>query len=420
MKILFILFLTVSLTANAWLWWREPTALADTVMAEKKVAKTQRDPAVEQARAAARLFAALETGDPAQWRDGLRAAGADEVTVRALVEGRLRRSHAEKGSAWQMEQLRNAWWRNRPTTGAPSIRDGVLAPLRELLGPDPFDLADAELPYLFLAPEKRRLLALIDLDYTELGSRTRQARTNAALKAETDEQQMLNRERQRDTLAALTAEERAEYELRFGGTAATTVRRFATMEVTEQEFRVIKPMLDTLQEKAKTLPRNAAWPAAYAELQQQSLDALVTSVGFERAIDYLWAVESGPYRNIVRALREAGRPAHDAAQLLQLASETGDRAAAIHRDPARNGEQKRAALVSLQRSVEPKFAALAPPDVRPALPQEAVAWFADLGEGRYRRYQPLLTGEGWSVPSVREVTMPPPHTDGPIPIARRR
>lgn len=408
MKRVIFIFLAASLTANAWLLWREPArAIAE---AERPVMPAPPvDPARGQAAAAARAMAAVEGLGLAEARAALQAAGADEFTVQASLEGRLRRAHAEKMSAEQIARWRTTWWRHAKSAGPSWLRDGVSGSLRELLGPDPLDVADAELRYDFLPPEKRRLMAMIDLDYHDMQRRV--PATNAVLKPESDEYELLNRERLRDVQAALTAEEKAEYELRFGGTASSTVRRFAMMNVTEQEFRAIKPVIDELGEQSKALPRGAAFADAFGLLQQQTLDALVERVGFERTVAYAWAVESGPYQATAAALTAAGRPANDAAKLLQLAAETGEAAAAIHRDSTLQPDQRRAALANLQTAIQLRVDALVPPEAKAAMPADALQWVTDLGQGKYRRFQPTLMSSGWIVPTLRDVAARLPAKD---------
>ena len=408
MKRFIFVFLAASLTANAWLLWREP---ARPVAAEEPApaATPSIEPTRGRAAAAARALVASERMSAAEMRAALQAARADEATVRALLEGKLRRAQAEKTSAAQLERWRATWWRH-PKTARPSwLGDGVSGELRELLGPDPLDVADAELRYDFLPAEKRRLMAMIDLDYRDL--QRRMPVGSASLKTEHDEFELLDRERGRDVQAALTAEEKAEYELRFGGTASQTVRRFATMDVTEQEFRAIKPLLDATSEQSKALPRGPAFFDAYVQLQQQTLDTLVERIGFERTVAYAWATESGPYQAAAAALTAVGRPAHDAAKLLQLAAEAGEAAVAIHRDSTLQLDQRRAALAKLQSEMQPRVDALVPREARAAMPADALQWVDDLGRGKYRRFQPSLVGSGWTVPSLREIAGPPPATD---------
>jgi hypothetical protein len=336
-----------------------------------------------------------------------------------VIDGMLRVRYREQVAAWRIDRIRTAWWRGNAAGGgnAPSQRKGVTEPLQAVLGVDPLELADAEVRYDFLPPDKRRLLAQIDLDYTELKGKAAPARGNPATKSELDEDQLLNRERQKDVLAALTPEERAEYELRFAGTAATNARRFFAMDVTESEFRVIKPLVDTYREQLGAMPRDTNAATARVELDQRTIDQLVAAVGYDRALDYLWATDSGPWMDTVRLLQGMQFPTGNASRLFQLAAETGDRASAIHYDTLLTVEQKRAALETLQQSLRPQIDALVPAVAQARLPPEAMSWFNALGEGRYERNQPLLMGAGRMVATPVSVAVPPRGPHVPVPLA---
>lgn len=414
MKLVIALLLTASLTANAWLLLETaPPPPARPAAAPPPA--TPVDSTLALAQRTADVLANTDGAEPAALRDHLRAAGADDATVRALVEARVRRRHQAETSAREIARLRGAWWRP-----APSVPPSRLPPhpesLRELLGPDPLDLADAELRYQFLPAEKRRRLALLDLDYNELESRTF---TTAPLQSEINEQQLLQRERAKDVLELLTPSERAEYELRFGGTAAGSARRFAAMNATEAEYRAIKPLIDILDRDRAKLLRREDYAREVTALEQRTLDALTASVGFDRTVDYLWASDGGPYSAVVRALREANRPPEHAAQLLQLAAEACHEAVALHRDPALTAEQKRAGLRALQAAYATRFESLVPADLQPKLPVQAVEWFHALGDGKYAAFRASVASSGWSIPTLRNITEPLRPHEHSGPIARR-
>jgi hypothetical protein len=418
MKIVILGLLSMSLTANAWLLLRPAPVppSSDVALVPARPAGAKEAPAA----ALVRLLSASDSVAPEQLRDRLRAAGADESFVRAMVEAALRRRFEEEARAAAAARGRGEWWRRAAPGGpaGPSQRKMVLEPLQALMGPDPFDLADTEVRYDFLSPEKRRLLAAIDRDYGELQTRAVQARSNAALKAEVDELQLLADERRKDILAALSPEERAEYDLRFSASAARNARRYDGMNVTEEEYRAIQPIVARFSEQSSTLPGGSRG-AAYTDLQQRTVDDLVAAVGYDKAVEYLWSNDSGPYARTAGVLREAGLPERQAARLLQLASDVGERAAAIHYDAALTAEQKRAALLAVRDEAASRFEALAPPATRAKLPEEATEWLTLLGEGRYRRSSPSLTGIGWATYPLATVTTPPTGPKLTLPTLRR-
>lgn len=424
MKTLLPLLLAVSIVANVCLLaWPAVWSVPAPASAPAPSAAPGPGIAGAQANSPAGVPAALFAGgDPAALRDTLRAAGAEETVIRAVLEGVLRRRQREQLAALRMERARSGWWR-----GAAGVSDGdearrlrqtVLEPLRALLGRDPRDLRDAENRYPFLAADKRRRLAEIDLDYLELEA-AGAGSSLERLKSEREQEALLARELLRDVLAALTPEERAEYDLRFAGTAVTVSRRLATYGGSEAEYRVLKPLLDDLERATRDLPRGEAFGATYAALQQQAMDRMVAALGYERALNYIWG-GPGLFPSIGRALQGMNLPVSRAAELLELAAETAERAAAIHRDPALEVARKRAELQALQESVRPQFAALVPAGLQSRLPEPAVAWFTLLGEGSYKGFHPTLLSSGLGeIAPVSVASRPPAAPAWPQPLPRR-
>ncbi len=126
MKKLLVLLIATSLSANAWMWWcgtptEEAKRQARVTAAPVAPDKTKTQGAAE---GGLRVLAKLDTAEPGALCRALREAGADEPTVRAMVESGLRRRWREQTAAWRSERWRTAWWRGaaRTTggTGAPS------------------------------------------------------------------------------------------------------------------------------------------------------------------------------------------------------------------------------------------------------------------------------------------------------------
>lgn len=407
MKTLLALLIASSLTANAWLVFR--AAPADAAPAPRTSVPTEAPPPDTAGAAGQVPFAVLETTDPAKLRDVLRAAGAEEVVVRSVVEGALRRRYREQLAALRTARAKGAWWRSDVRTPAADdarlLKEIVLTPLREIMGRDPLDLVDAQNRLRFLPSEKRRLLAEIALDYADMETSVGGRSSIDRLKPEDDQQRLLAEERRKDVLAALTPEERAEYDLRFEGAAGLLSGRLAAMNGTEKEFRALSPLIDEMRRASASLPKGEGFAASYEELKQRTVDRIAAEIGQDRALDYLW---SGPglYPELIRWAQEMRLPATTAARVMQLAAETGARASALHVDPAIPTERKIAALQSLQETVRPQFDALVPDILRARLPGQASAWFTMLGEGRYMGFMPSLDSTGSGTTAPTSVTTP--------------
>jgi hypothetical protein len=393
--------LGVSLAANAWLLWRGP-ARSRPAVPDRSVAVVAPSHGV--------TIAALETGDAAGIRDALRADGADESTVRAVVEGVLRQRQRGKLAAERIERARHAWWRNgrRAQAGEAKLtQETVTEPLQRLLGPDPLETMDAESRYSFLPPEKRGLLAQIDRDYAEMQARRPANLSNAQLRAAAREEQLLTDERRKDVLAALSPPEREEYDLRFSETAGQVSRRMATMGATEAEYRAVKPLIDAFDRASQALPKADKFPVeVYNELQRTTSQQLVAALGYDRALEYFWSGYDAEYAALRRATESAGLPGEMPVRVMELDLATGQEAARIHADPALTPEQKRAALITLRQTAQGRLDALLPPPAQQALPADGLRWLTSLGEGKYLVPMPtLINGGGYSVHSIAS---PPP------------
>ena len=407
MKRLIFILLATSLTANAWLAIR--TLRAESAVDPTTASHTSSAPPMPTVDAATVPVVAFESPDPAVWLDELRKSGGDDSTIRALIEGQLRQHYRAQLSALRVEQLQTTWWRNdtRKTGGDDTnlLKNVVLNPLREVLGRDPLDVQDAEKRFDFLPPAKRRLLAEIELDYAELGGAARGWVSSTTLKSDINRQDLLAEERRKDVMKALTPEERAEFDLRFEGSAGLLSGRLAVMNGTEREFRALRPLLDGTRVRSNALPKDEGFLPAFAELNQQELDKIAAAIGPERALDYQW---SGPglYAELVRFAADRALPSTTAARILQLAAETGVRASSIHHDAAIPAREKAAALQRLQVEVRRDFDRLVPESMRTDLPAQAVDWFAMLAEGRYMGFTPSLLSTGTGVTMATSVSTP--------------
>jgi hypothetical protein len=419
-----LLFLLVaSLAANGWLVFRRAAEPAENIPVRpgsgaSPVASTQPGNLARQNDELVQILARAGEQDLDALVKSLRSAGADENAVRGVVDGVTRRKYRTAVAAWRSERWRTAWWKSGANSGAgmPAQRTLVTEPQKKLLGNDPLDLEDVAARYDFLSPEKRRLLAMIDLDYADLQKGPGGIFSRATTKAEAAEEQLLAQERRKDLLAALTPEERAEFELRFGGTATSNASRFATMNATEAEFRAVKPLLDAQHEAYRTSAQSSDRAAA-VNSEQRTVDQIVAAIGYERAVDFLWGV-AGPYDQVAQMMRETGRPVGNAAQVFQLAADVGEKAVAIHYDSSLSADQKRAALAVLQQSVRPQLDRLVAPADQARLPDAAITWFRALGEGRYEQPRPALSGSGRFLASPVAVSTPVKGPPPVVPIAK--
>jgi RNA polymerase sigma factor (sigma-70 family) len=382
------LLLGISLTGNAYLL-SQPTHSAE---AGKGAGSPSSAPV---ARAAPEVPLAAFAGDVSQLRDTLVAAGVSDQVARGVVEGILRQRYREKLSALREEKMRTAWWQDRwwinaGANGGPPrfsedkamLREMVLDPLEKLFGPSPQDVAASEAPFEFLPPEKRTAFAALEREHQAAMARLPDGNQNSGAST------ALNQAYKEDLVklrASLTSAEREEYDLHFSAEAIMLRERMNQMAASETEYRAIMAVV--------TAPENQS-PSAFLrpDSDQPLVDRLVDAMGYDRALDYVWA-GAWEYSAYARAAADANLPVGTAARVMELAAETADQALQIHRDPTLTPAEKRAAVVALQADVRPRLDALMPPVVQAQVGTQASQWFTDLGEGRYK-YLPTSFSRG--------------------------
>lgn len=388
----------------------QPSTTASTAAGAPAAGSGKATPAQPaQIAAVLKELAAFDETDLAGARDRLRALGASEETVFAAIDGVMRINFYRLTRNTEIENIKNGWWRGDPASvNKPGWGKLAEAPFFALMGYDPHDIIDFSSRFDFLPKEKAETLSKIAVDYYGLYLRVAEE-PNPSLQAN----DLTIAERRADVVKLLTPEELAEYDLRFSDNAAQNARRFAKMQASEQEFRTISPLLDRLQQEQAAAARDAAIPAAQRataqrELEQKALDELVGAVGLERAADFLWTGTNILLADTTTGTSSVISSTPNAPRVLQLASETGVQAAAIHNDPALSAEGKRAALVALQQATQPKLDQLLPPADRANLTPGALQWFDSLARGEYYTFAPRLAGgSATMIASPASISGPP-------------
>jgi RNA polymerase sigma factor (sigma-70 family) len=381
------LLLGVSLTGNAYLL-SHPSHSAEI----GKGAVTPSSAAV--ARTAPEVPLAAFAGDVSELRTTLTAVGVSEGATRGVVEGILRLRYREKLSSLRAERMRNAWWQDGwgvlSRDGGPPrfaedkalLREMVLDPLEKLFGPAPQEITASESPFEFLPPEKRSAFAALDRDHQASLARLPDGQQNSAASV------ALNRAYGEEVVAlraSLTPAEQEEYDLHFSGTAVALRERMNQIGATEAEYRAIMALVIAPENKSPS-------PMLRPDIDQPLVNRLVDAIGYDRALDYVWA-GAWEYPAYARAAAEANLPAGTAGRVMELAAETTAQAMQIHDDTTLTPAQKRAAIVALQAEVRPRLDALLPSEVQAQTSSQVSLWFTGLGEGNYK-FLPTTFGRG--------------------------
>ena len=411
------LLLCASLAGNAYMMsqsLRESVAPISVAAVEVKPATTT---------SAASFSLVKDDVNLAALRDQLRTSGANESSIRATLEGILRRRYREKLSADRVERTRWGWWRdpmlNLGNPEAPIqftedqrlLRETVTIPLEQLLGPDPLAVAETEAKYAYLPSELRQAFGRLDRDVPPTFLATGRIEVDGPIEAELARQRSAVDQQRKELVASLAPAQRADWEMRNSPLATNLVRQFEPLGVTEAEYRGIFPLADNY---AKTNPRSVRPPegadfnALNEAATQQMMQQLVSTFGYDRALDFIWsgAAEYGPY---ARVLRDTDLPISTAGRVMQLAAETAKHAATVHGDETLSLEQKRAALVALQQRVRPELDALLPAEVQQRLAPTAQAWLPGLSQGNSTPIAGSLPGaSGIMITFARSIDNPPP------------
>jgi RNA polymerase sigma factor (sigma-70 family) len=384
-----------SLTGNAWMLFRSPSAEAPTPAMPAR-------PAVAASPAPAVPADLVKSADLASLRDQMRNAGAGDTAIRAALEGILRRRYREQLSADIIARLRRGWWRDHVRTWGTAndtqlpfpdlwlMQRMISEPLEQLLGSDRDTVEAAEVRYAFLPAELRQEFGRLDRAGVGGWSRSGQPEIDDVTEAEVERRRAAVADRRKELLASLTSTQRDEYEMRFGQFAAGLARQFQSITVTEQEFRAVFPIAQAYANSVAAQPRQPD-NSVRAALDAETASRLVSALGYERALDYIWAT-APEYTAVARLARDASLPPTTAGKIVQLAAETTEAAISIHERADLSIEGKRAALVALQGKARAQVDGLLPADAQQRAAPHAFAWLNELGEGRYKTIWTALPG----------------------------
>ncbi len=417
--------LGLSLTTNLYLVAREPVP---RVSAEHAHAAEESVPVASEAQPSLALVSEM---DLALLRDEMRVAGAGEASIRAALEGILRRRYRERLSQERTARAQRGWWRDHQRTWGTAassqrliddprlLREMVTTRLEELLGPDPIAVAEADVRYGFLPSEMRQTLARLDREQPTGWSPTGIAEVDARLRDEFETERKATEHKRRELIAAMTPEQRMDYEMRTSPFAAALIRQLQAIDVTEQEFRTVFPLADAHAKEFAAAGRGSR--SEQLELSRQAAEKLVAALGYERALDYIWcgAMEYPAYARLVR---EQNLAANAAGQAVQLAAETAEKAGSIHADAKLSVAEKRSALANLQGEAQMQFDRLIPPAAQRRLPVHSLTWLAALGEGRYKGIGTVMPGQTGTMvmAATTDVSDPPAPPTAPKQFVPRR
>lgn len=187
--------------------------------------------------------------DSGNLRD-LTTAGMPEEIARQLLAGRAyarmqtKLAALRKRTAAQAEYWKGSanWYssKNKDQRHAfAEIQNEYAEALRGVFGEDASSLAGTDPRYAALPPAKRDILRRIDQDYGEMQAEIYSEMAGLALPIDQERLKLLEVEKQRDILAALTPEEAETFNLRASQTASMIQNQYGDGIKTEADYRKI-------------------------------------------------------------------------------------------------------------------------------------------------------------------------------------
>lgn len=361
--------LAASLAVNLWLGWKWAATSPTQEI-------SSHGPAAIAPSSASQIetpWRALTVTEPGELHQKLSAERVSPSLIRAILRERLREKYRREWDASAVPPTaRTDWWRTGIATPDQQQRHAardqlnarIEAELDALLGTKDTARSD-DARYWFLSPEKAEAVRQILADYRPLRS---------AYAHDVPKRALLDAEQRRDLASVLSAEELAEYEVRFAPQTEQLRYRASRVGVSEAEFR----QLLGLQQRF-----DASLPAATTIADRAALDAdymaqVFRTLGNERASEFLWNSDNA-YRSAKLALRAQQLPEQPAIELLRLQHDISSRAAAIAFAAGGTNEAKRAALRDLATEARTRLARSTPPGF--LFPSNSIAWIDELDRG---------------------------------------
>ncbi|MBI5769434.1 MAG: hypothetical protein HZA93_16690 [Verrucomicrobia bacterium] len=352
--------LAVSLAANiglvALLWRRSET----TPPAPHAPAEPRAPDAALAAEAKKRdtLLAALSGGDPA----AMTAAGVPAEVANHLAAARAfgRLAALERDGRGKVAVPAEYWRRGPGKPRPPPTREQRAersaaerefeVAMKKAFGEDPFG-GGGDGRFGFLAAATRERLERIERDYDEMRREVSLDAEGFQLAADREKLKLLETEKQRDLMAAMTPAERDQFELRSSPAANAIIGRYGDILASEDEFRRLFTIQKAFDEKYSSpdyqlRPRTPEENRQRAEAERQLNDDLRAAIGDDR-----WAATSRAndreFQSLTTLAARLNLPAATADQVYALRDNYAAQSAAINQNATLSATERRSQLTAL-------------------------------------------------------------------------
>lgn len=323
----------------------------------------------------------------------LRAEGFPVHVIRAICKRMLDQHYAAAEQAAvdavplpPLQADRRTWfaYRRHLVRSTRDIDHAKDEALHALLGDDAESPAErtvrirrfGDLPY-----ELTQQLAIVESDYQDLVTESRDATFGLNLPADREQFALIESERQRDLAALLSPEQWAEYQLRSSSTARNLVSRLRDFAPTEAEYRAVYALQSAFDQQfaapngAPLTSTRTGGSADPRRLAQQQLDQdIAAALGPERYAEY--ALQTSPeYRRNSMFAAMTGQTAQTTAVLTQLELSARAETSTLRSLPPAARE---AALRDLQTRTRASAAAVLSPAALEAYEKQFGSWIGRL------------------------------------------
>ncbi|HEX2854576.1 MAG TPA: hypothetical protein VHO24_15200 [Opitutaceae bacterium] len=390
------LLLVVSLIANlalAAMVFRRPSTADSAAPAAAGSSVASRPAASNGNTDVAALQAALESGDS----NALAAAGVPADVARALAIGRaldkmqarmreLRPAPATDGKYWRRQGFRPDQMTREQRMELNKVQRDFFETLRSAVGEDlDSALGGRDSQYSFLPAAKREQLRQIEQDYSEMQSQAYMDQEGIQLPSDREKLRLLRLEKERDIIAALSPEQREQYELHVSQTANNVRSRYGDAIQSEEEYRRIFALQKAFDDQFSNAEMNAGGPPspemqrARREAEQKLQEDIRASLNPEQ-LAALQRANDDDYRTVGSLARRLNLPAGTTDVVLASRETYAAQSMQINANASLSNEERRNQLQALAARAQSELQGTLGPDGAQAYAQRS-QWIGMLKNG---------------------------------------
>ena len=295
----------------------------------------------------------LQNSDIRAYRAQLEAEGFPPRLARVLATEEIRRQFAPRRAALNLKGNERPFWEQTirdPQTAAAlrQINREQAQAIRDLLGPDPSDLATEVLRNQLPSLSEDKIMQIMRVQQA-FDDRRAEINTNALGPVmNSDRLETLAREQRAEIAKFLTPEEIEAYDLRTSNLANQLRNQFAAFDATENEFLAVYRLRNSFADRLPQLYGTQSPEAAQARavIQQELDDQIHAALGDERFAQYLKSKDSN-YQVTNRLVGRLDLPRSATDEVWAVQEDIKQRLTAVRADPSLTPAARTAQIAAL-------------------------------------------------------------------------